>query len=133
MSINQHPLTPTLAQVIPYHLLHQIHCVKPIQDSETEECISVILDILRNHKNLLIRGAGRKYGDPRITLTIRYHDKAKPQDQAQKPEELLTPETETAIEGWINQLNNIGIPPMVRYLHDIVFVIGRKLTAIENH
>lgn len=100
--------------------------VKLRKNSEAEKRISLALNALHSDKNLSIRAAGRKYGVPRTTLTNRYYDRAKPKTEVHVQQQLLTAEEEIAIERWISRLDDIGIPPKVSHLYQIVTSILRK-------
>lgn len=100
--------------------------VKLRQDSEAEQHITLALDALHGDKTLPICAAGKRYGVPRATLTNRYYGRAKPKPEAHVQQQLVTFEKETAVERWIGRLDDIEIPPMVQYLHEIVLAILRK-------
>lgn len=101
----------------------QMPRVKYRQDSEAERNITLALDALRSDKTPSIGAAGKRYGVPSTTLTNRYYGRAKPKREAHLQQQLLTLEEETAVERWIGRLDDIGIPPMVQHLHEIVLAI----------
>lgn len=96
------------------------------QASKAEQKIQHALNALNENPNLSVSAAGRRYGVPKTTLANRYRGRTKPRWEAHTQQQLLTPEEESAVEGWIKRLDDIGIPPKVSQLYQIVTSILRK-------
>lgn len=96
------------------------------QTSETEQQIQDALSALNKDPSLSSSATGRKYGVPKTTSADRYRGKTKPWWDAHPQQQSLAPEEESAIEGWVKRLDDIGIPPKVSNLYQIVASILRK-------
>lgn len=93
---------------------------------------------MSNNTKLSCRAAAVKFSVSRTTLRNWQLEKTKPPAKAHEHQQLLTESQENELVQWIQQLDDIGIPPRLPYLEEMArqvvqSVEGDHGTAIGEH
>ena len=97
-------------------------------DSAQEARIANAIQALEDDKSLSLRAASVRFGIPRTTLRNRQLENTKPRNKAHEEQQVFTEEEESEIEQWVQQLDDIGIPPRVSHVYEM----ARRITKHQN-